>query len=225
MKRILLIEDEMPIARLVQVYLERAGYEVQWNEGDHEAITTFLSWKPELVLLDLMLPDHDGLDILNQIRQYGSCPVIIITARGTVPDKLQGLAQGADDYIAKPFDPEEVLARVQAVLRRSSYLTEADTIRLGTLSIDVTAQNALIGKTPLSLMPRDWQLLVFLARHPNQRFSRDQLLDQVWGMDFEGGDRSVDTAVKRLRKSLRPWPTSEGEISTIRGLGYSLRVY
>ncbi len=215
----------MPIARLVQVYLERAGYEVQWNEGDHEAITTFLSWKPELVLLDLMLPDHDGLDILNQIRQYGSCPVIIITARGTVPDKLQGLAQGADDYIAKPFDPEEVLARVQAVLRRSSYLTEADTIRLGTLSIDVTAQNALIGKTPLSLMPRDWQLLVFLARHPNQRFSRDQLLDQVWGMDFEGGDRSVDTAVKRLRKSLRPWPTSEGEISTIRGLGYSLRVY
>ncbi|MGF9906588.1 response regulator transcription factor [Brevibacillus porteri] len=225
MKRILLIEDEMPIARLVQVYLERAGYEVKWNEGDHEAIPTFFSWKPDLVLLDLMLPDHDGLDILDQIRQYGSCPVIIITARGTVPDKLQGLAQGADDYIAKPFDPEEVLARVQAVLRRSSYLSEADTIRLGTLSIDVSAQNALIGKTPLSLMPRDWQLLVFLARHPNQCFSRDQLLDQVWGMDFEGGDRSVDTAVKRLRKSLLPWPTSEGEISTIRGMGYSLRVY
>lgn len=225
MKRILLIEDEIPIARLVSAYLERASYEVKWNEGDREAIPAFLSWKPDLVLLDLMLPDHDGLDILDQIRQYGSCPVIIITARGTVPDKLQGLAQGADDYIAKPFDPDEVLARVQAVLRRSSYLAEADTIRLGTLSIDVTAQNALIGKTPLSLMPRDWQLLVFLARHPNQIFSRDQLLDQVWGMDFEGGDRSVDTAVKRLRKSLLPWPTSEGEISTIRGMGYSLRVY
>ncbi|GED67351.1 DNA-binding response regulator [Brevibacillus reuszeri] len=225
MKRIYIIEDEMPIARLMQVYLQRAGYEVNWNDGNQDPVQTFLSWRPDLVLLDLMLPDHDGLDILEQIRQYNSCPVIIITARGTVPDKLQGLAQGADDYIAKPFDPEEVLARVQAVLRRSSYLAEADTIRLGTLTIDFSAQNVLLGKEPVSLMPRDWQLLAFMARHPNQCFSRDQLLDQVWGMDFDGGDRAVDTAVKRLRKSLQQWPGTEGEITTIRGMGYSLRVY
>ena len=126
--------------------------------------------------------------------------------------------------IAKPFDPEEVLARVQAVLRRSSYLAEADTIRLGTLTIDFSAQNVLLGKEPVSLMPRDWQLLAFMARHPNQCFSRDQLLDQVWGMDFDGGDRAVDTAVKRLRKSLQQWPGTEGEITTIRGMGYSLRL-
>jgi len=224
-KRIYIIEDEMPIARLMQVYLQRAGYEVNWNDGNQDPIQSFLSWRPDLVLLDLMLPDHDGLEILEQIRQYNSCPVIIITARGTVPDKLQGLSQGADDYIAKPFDPEEVLARVQAVLRRSSYLAGADTIRLGTLSIDFSAQNVLLGKEPVSLMPRDWQLLAFMARHPNQCFSRDQLLDQVWGMDFDGGDRAVDTAVKRLRKSLQQWPSTEGEITTIRGMGYSLRVY
>ncbi|WP_301170261.1 response regulator transcription factor [Brevibacillus nitrificans] len=225
MKRVLVIEDEMPIARLVQVYLERAGYEVHWNAGDANAIHTFVTWKPELVLLDLMLPDQDGLDILERIRQYGSCPVIILTAKGSVPDKLQGLSLGADDYIAKPFDPEEVVARVQTVLRRSTYIAEADMIRLGSLTIDFSAQLASLGKEPVSLMPRDWQLLAFLARHPNQCFSRDQLLDQVWGMDFEGGDRSVDTAIKRVRKALRLWSETEGEISTIRGMGYSLRVY
>ncbi|QRG67518.1 response regulator transcription factor [Brevibacillus choshinensis] len=225
MKRVLLIEDEMPIARLVQVYLERAGYAVHWNEGNEEAVDTFLAWRPDMVLLDLMLPDRDGMDILERIRQYGSCPVIIVTARGSVPDKLQGLTLGADDYIAKPFDPEEVVARVQAVLRRSTYIAEADAIRLGSLTIDFSAQLATLGKEPISLMPRDWQLLAFLARHPNQCFSRDQLLDQVWGMDFEGGDRSVDTAIKRVRKALQQWSGLEGEISTIRGMGYSLRVY
>lgn len=225
MKRVLVIEDETPIARLVQAYLEWSGYEVRWNAGDHTAVDAFLSWKPDLVLLDLMLPVQDGMEILRQIRQFGSCPVIIVTARGSMPDKLEGLAQGADDYIAKPFDPEEVIARVHAVLRRSAYLAESDTIRLGSLTIDYTAQLASIGKEPLSLMPRDWQLLAFFARHPNQCFSRDQLLDQVWGIDFEGGDRSVDTAVKRLRKALQQWPGTEGEIGTIRGMGYSLRVY
>ncbi|MED1791323.1 response regulator transcription factor [Brevibacillus nitrificans] len=225
MKRVLVIEDEMPIARLVQVYLERAGYEVHWSPGDENTVHTFVTWKPELVLLDLMLPDQDGLDILERIRQYGSCPVIILTAKGSVPDKLQGLSLGADDYIAKPFDPEEVVARVQTVLRRSTYIAEADMIRLGSLTIDFSAQLASLGKEPVSLMPRDWQLLAFLARHPNQCFSRDQLLDQVWGMDFEGGDRSVDTAIKRVRKALRLWSETEGEISTIRGMGYSLRVY
>ncbi|MDR7315126.1 response regulator transcription factor [Brevibacillus nitrificans] len=148
MKRVLVIEDEMPIARLVQVYLERAGYEVHWNPGDANTVHTFVRWKPELVLLDLMLPDQDGLDILERIRQYGSCPVIILTAKGSVPDKLQGLTLGADDYIAKPFDPEEVVARVQAVLRRSIYISEADTIRLGSLTIDFSAQLASLGKNP-----------------------------------------------------------------------------
>lgn len=225
MKRVLVIEDELPIARLVQVYLERAGYDVKWNEGKESTMEDFLSWKPELVLLDLTLPALDGMEILAKIREYGSCPVIIVTARGTVPDKLQGLTQGADDYIAKPFDPDELIARVQAVLRRSAYLAEGKTVRLGSLTIDFNAQLALLGKEPLSLIPRDWQLLAFFARHPNQCFSRDHLLDQVWGMDFVGGDRSVDTAVKRLRRALQSWCGEEGDIITIRGTGYSLRVY
>lgn len=228
LKRVLIVEDELPIASLLQAYLEKEDYVVKWNTGEEESevIEQFLSWKPDLVLLDLMLPnDLSGFDILQQIRQLGSCPVIILTARGAVPDRLQGFDQGADDYIAKPFDPHEVMARIQAVLRRSLYMTEADVVQLGSLIIDVSAQTAYVGTDPISLLPRDWQLLGFLANHPNQRFNRDHLLNEVWGIDFEGGDRSVDTSIKRLRKSLQHWPAKEGEIETIRGMGYVLRVY
>ncbi|NOU94711.1 response regulator [Paenibacillus sp. LMG 31456] len=228
MKRVLLIEDELPIASLLQAYLEKDNYEVKWNsgEGEIDVMEQFLSWKPDLVLLDLMLPnDQNGIEILHQIRQLGSCPVIILTARGAVPDRLQGFDHGADDYIAKPFDPQEVMARIQAVLRRSVYMTDSDIVRIGSLVIDVSTRTVTVGTEQISLLPRDYQLLQFLVEHPNQCFERDHLLNEVWGIDFEGGDRSVDTSIKRLRKSLHQWPAHEGEIDTIRGMGYSLRVY
>ncbi|OAB40568.1 DNA-binding response regulator [Paenibacillus macquariensis subsp. defensor] len=228
MKRVLLVEDELPIATLLQVYLEKENYEVMWNsgEGEIDVMKQFLSWKPDLVLLDLMLPnDQNGIDILHQIRQLGSCPVIILTARGAVPERLQGFDHGADDYIAKPFDPQEVMARIQAVLRRSVYMKDSNIMRLGSLVIDASTRSVTVGAEQISLLPRDYQLLEFLAEHPNQCFERDHLLNQVWGIDFEGGDRSVDTSIKRLRKSLQQWPASEGEIETIRGMGYSIRVY
>ncbi|MEF2246644.1 MULTISPECIES: response regulator transcription factor [unclassified Paenibacillus] len=225
MKKVFVVEDEQSIARLLQVYLERNGFMVKCHAGEQDVLAVFQSWKPDLVLLDLMLEETQGMEILQQIRQEGSCPVIIVTARGAVPDRLEGLQLGADDYIAKPFDPEEVVARVKAVLRRSPYLADAEIIRLGSLIIDFSSQAAARGQTPVSLIPRDWQLLAFLARHPNQCFSREQLLDRVWGIDFAGGDRSVDAAVKRIRKSLQGWPVSEGEIVTVKGTGYSLRVY
>ncbi|OAB43522.1 response regulator transcription factor [Paenibacillus antarcticus] len=228
MKRVLLVEDELPIATLLQAYLEKENYEVMWNsgEGEIDVMEQFLNWKPDLVLLDLMLPnDQNGIDILHQIRQLGSCPVIILTARGAVPERLQGFDQGADDYIAKPFDPQEVMARIQAVLRRSVYMIDSNIIRLGSLVIDASTRSVTVGAEQISLLPRDYQLLTFLAEHPHQCFERDQLLNQVWGIDFEGGDRSVDTSIKRLRKSLQYWPAIEGEIETIRGMGYSIRVY
>ncbi|WP_256762076.1 response regulator transcription factor [Cohnella sp. WQ 127256] len=228
MKRVLLVEDELPIAILLQAYLEKENYEVKWNsgEGESDVMGQFLSWKPDLVLLDLMLPnDQNGMDILHQIRRLGSCPVIILTARGTVPDRLQGFDHGADDYIAKPFDPQEVMARIQAVLRRSVYMIDSNIVRIGSLVIDASTRTVKVGTEHISLLPRDYQLLEFLVEHPNQLFERDHLLNEVWGIDFEGGDRSVDTSIKRLRKSLQHWPTIEGEIETIRGMGYSLRVY
>ncbi len=228
LKRVLLVEDELPIATLLQAYLEKENYEVMWNsgEGEIDVMEQFLNWKPDLVLLDLMLPnDQNGIDILHQIRQLGSCPVIILTARGAVPERLQGFDQGADDYIAKPFDPQEVMARIQAVLRRSVYMIDSNIIRLGSLVIDASTRSVTVGAEQISLLPRDYQLLTFLAEHPHQCFERDQLLNQVWGIDFEGGDRSVDTSIKRLRKSLQYWPAIEGEIETIRGMGYSIRVY
>ncbi|NOU74623.1 response regulator [Paenibacillus sp. LMG 31458] len=228
MKRVLLIEDELPIASVLQAYLEKDNYEVKWNsgEGEIDVMEQFLSWRPDLVLLDLMLPnDQNGIEILHQIRELGSCPVIILTARGDVPDRLQGFGQGADDYIAKPFDPQEVMARIQAVLRRSVYMTDSDIVRIGSLVVYVSTRTVTVGNEQISLLPRDYQLLQFLVEHPNQCFERDHLLNEVWGIDFEGGDRSVDTAIKRLRKSLYQWPAHEGEIDTIRGMGYSLRVY
>lgn len=226
MKKVFVLEDEHSIARLLQVYLEREGFAVKCHAGEKDAVTVFRSWRPDLVLLDLMLEEVQGMDVLRQIRQEGSCPVIIVTARGAVPDRLEGLQLGADDYIAKPFDPEEVVARVQAVLRRSAaYLADSKIIRLGSLIIDYTAQSTARGQMPIALIPRDWQLLAFLARHPNQCFSREQLLDRVWGRDFMGGDRAVDAAVKRIRRKLQEWPVSEGEIITVKGTGYSLRVY
>jgi len=225
MPTIMVVEDEAPIAMLIKAYLEKAGYLVQTAASGEEALNRYEWVKPALVLLDLMLPGQDGWAVLEEIRRRGSCPVIVVTARGAVQDRLKGLNQGADDYIAKPFDPDEVVARVQAVLRRPSSLVEPGVIRAGSLALDLAARSLLVRGEPVALAPRDWELLAFLARHANRAFTRSQLLDHVWGLDYEGGDRAVDVAVKRLRQSLRDWPASEGEIVTVRGMGYLLRVY
>jgi two-component system response regulator VicR len=225
MQTILLVEDEKPIARLLQAYLKQAGYQVVVASDGVEAIEIFARENPALVLLDLMLPGQNGWVVLEDIRKQSSCPVIMLTARGDVKDRIRGFKEGADDYIPKPFDPEEVVARVQAVLRRSVGLIEQDMVQIGRLTVDFSARTVSLSGEPVPLAPRDWELLAFLIRHPNQCFTRDQLLDHVWGMDYSGGDRAVDVAIKRLRQSLRDWPPSEGEIVTIRRMGYMLRVF
>ena len=224
MQAIMVVEDEPSIALVLKAYLEHAGYRVIIAADGEEALQKFSETKPLLVLLDLMLPGRDGLAVLDEIRKLSSCPVIMVTARGTIEDRLHGFKQGADDYIPKPFDPEEVVARVKAVLRRPAFLVEQEFFQFGSLAIDFTSRNATVKGKYVPLAPRDWELLSFFMRHPNQVFTRDQLLDYVWGMDYEGGDRAVDVAVKRLRQSLRDWPAAEGEIGTVRGMGYMLRV-
>ncbi|MEQ6390571.1 response regulator transcription factor [Bacillaceae bacterium S4-13-58] len=226
MKTILLIEDEITISRVLSAYLKKAGFNVEQVYEGSQAKEKFLTIRPSLVLLDVMLPGKDGWTILKEIREISSCPVIMLTALGEIDQKLTGLHQGADDYITKPFVAEEVVARVQAVLRRSSFVAdEKGIIYFGGLKLNEKSHTvSLHGKT-INVTPKDLSLLFFLAKHPNQTFTRDQLIEHVWGLDYDGSDRAVDLAIKRIRKALEDWPESEGEIKTIRGLGYQMSVY
>ncbi|HHT06639.1 MAG TPA: response regulator transcription factor [Hydrogenispora sp.] len=225
-KKILIVEDEPAISRVLQAYLSKAGYQVEAAFDGEEALRQFTSAQPDLVLLDVMLPGTDGWSILQYIRRRSSCPVIMLTALGETKQKLAGLNLGADDYITKPFNAEEVVARVNAVLRRPPQLLEHDGSRqYGSLKIDFAAHTVSLHGTELSFIPRDLALLLFLARHPNQAFRREQLIEEVWGLDYEGSDRAVDLAIKRIRKALRHWPKNEGEVKTLRGVGYQFCVY
>ncbi|WP_080848496.1 response regulator transcription factor [Cytobacillus gottheilii] len=224
MKTILIIEDELAISQVLKVYVKKAGYTaVQAFEGN-EAIKKFEEHNPSLVLLDVMLPGKNGWTILKEIRKTSTCPVIMLTALGDVNYKLDGLNGGADDYIAKPFIADEVIARINAVLRRAQT-DDTDIKQFGCLQIDMKAHQVKVKDQMVDLTPRDLSLLLFLAEHPNQTFTRDQLIEHVWGWEYDGSDRAVDLAIKRLRKGLQSWPEDEGEIKTLRGLGYQLSVY
>ncbi|WP_070120125.1 response regulator transcription factor [Bacillus marinisedimentorum] len=225
MKKILLIEDEPAIARVLKAYLQKEGFHVEQTAEGNEAVMLFEKAHPDLVLLDVMLPGRDGWSILKEIRRKSSTPVIMLTALGEVDSRLSGLNEGADDYITKPFAADEVVARVKAVLRRSrSIMEDNDIMFFGSLIINEKAHTVTLNGLEIAVTPRDLSLLLFLARHPNQTFTREQLLDRVWGLDYEGSDRAVDLAVKRLRQALHNWPVEEGEIKTVRGLGYQFSV-
>ncbi|RAP29225.1 hypothetical protein C2W64_04172 [Brevibacillus laterosporus] len=225
MQTIVIVEDEGPISRVLQVYLEKAGYQVELAFDGEEAITTFDRVTPSLVLLDVMLPGQSGWKVLEYIRTKSSCPVIMLTALGQLDQKITGLNQGADDYITKPFIGEEVVARVNAVMRRSLLVMgDYQTRIFGSLKVDYQAHSVMLHGIELTFTPRDLSLFLFLAQHPNQTFTREQLIEHVWGMDYEGSDRAVDLAVKRIRRTLQNWPTDEGEIRTLRGLGYQFCV-
>ncbi|MFB3171162.1 response regulator transcription factor [Neobacillus sp. 179-C4.2 HS] len=226
MKTILVVEDEKTISRVLAVYLQHAGYNVvQAYDGD-EALRLFHENSPNLVLLDVMLPGRDGWSILEDIRKVSACPVIMLTALGDIDYRLKGLNQGADDYITKPFVGEEVIARVHAVLRRSANVLDSDNSKqFGSLKINLDAHIVTINGEEVILTPKDLNLLIYLAERPNRTFTRDDLIESVWGMDYEGSDRAVDLAIKRIRQALSEWPDSQGEIRTHRGLGYQFCVY
>ncbi|MEH7883963.1 response regulator transcription factor [Bacillus sp. JJ1609] len=226
MKTILIIEDEQTISRVLAVYLKHEGYDVVQAFDGLEGLHAFTANEPNLVLLDVMLPGMDGWDVLKEIRKTSPCPVIMLTALGDIDYRLKGLNQGADDYISKPFVGEEVVARVNAVLRRSSNVLDTDnTKQFGNLKINLDSHVVTIGGETVVLTPKDLSLLIFLAERPNRTFTREDLIENIWGMDYDGSDRAVDLSVKRIRQSLSAWPASQGEIRTLRGLGYQFSVY
>jgi DNA-binding response OmpR family regulator len=225
MKKILIVEDEAGIAMVLIAYLSKAGYAVEQAWTGEQAVTLFERWRPSLVLLDVMLPDMDGWAILKRIRERSACPVIMLTALDDIDSRLAGLNGGADDYLGKPFVAEEVVARVGAVLRRMPRVIDGDQAIFGSLKIDYQARSVELSGRQVSLMPRDLSLLLFLSRHPNRTFDREQLIEHVWGIDYDGSDRAVDLAIKRIRQTLADWPAEEGEIATLRRMGYQFRVH
>ncbi|WP_079505205.1 response regulator transcription factor [Mesobacillus jeotgali] len=226
MKTILIVEDEHTISRVLAVYLKHEGYEVVQAFDGSEGLALFAQRKPDLVLLDVMLPGMDGWAILKEIRRTSACPVIMLTALGDIDYRLKGLNQGADDYISKPFVGEEVVARVHAVLRRSSNVIDTENEKqFGSLKINMNSHVVTVNGDKVVLTPKDCSLLIFLAERPNRTFTREDLIENVWGMDYDGSDRAVDLSVKRIRQSLAAWPSAQGEIRTLRGLGYQFSVY
>ncbi|WP_130859620.1 response regulator transcription factor [Gracilibacillus phocaeensis] len=224
MEKILIVEDEAAISKVLHAYLKKAGFETRIEVDGNMAMTAFKEWRPDLILLDVLLPYKDGWEILRDIRQESDCPIIMLTALDDVNYRLDGFNGGADDYIAKPFNGEEVVARVSAVLRRAGHKGEA-LRKFGGLEIDQEAYRVRLKGQEVELTPRDLALLLFLSEYPNKTFSRDQLIEQVWGWDYDGSDRAVDLSIKRLRKMLHFWSSEEGEIKTIRGVGYQFSVY
>ncbi len=226
MKTILIVEDEQIISRVLSVYLQHAGYKVVQVYDGEEALQLFKDHMPNLVLLDVMLPGKDGWSVLEDIRKISACPVIMLTALGDIDYRLKGFNQGADDYITKPFVGEEVIARVHAVLRRSANVLDVENSKqFGCLKINLDSRIVKINDEEVILTPKDLSLLIFLTERPNRTFTRDDLIESVWGMDYEGSDRAVDLAIKRIRHALSEWPVTQGEIRTHRGLGYQFCVY
>jgi two-component system response regulator RegX3 len=213
---VLVVEDEEAIASLVRAYLERDGYRVTWAHTGAEALAALEREPAQLIVLDIGLPDIDGFDLCRQLRLRGSVPIIMLTARDEEADRVAGLEVGADDYISKPFSPRELVARIKAVLRRSTPPVQVDTLALGDVVVDRSAREVTVGGEQVELRTREFDLLSYLLENRGIVVSRDQLLDRVWGLDYPGGTRTVDVHVAQLRSKLgRP-----ELIRTIRGIGY-----
>lgn len=222
-RTVLVVEDEPEIAGVVRQYLEKDGYRVVVASDGERAVDEFGRLRPDLILLDLMLPGLDGYEVCRRIRQQASTPIIMLTARDEEADKLIGLELGADDYITKPFSPREVVARVRAVLRRArGSEPPPERIRVHDLEIDAERYAVTRQGEPVTLTPTEFKLLMVLARHPGRVFTRLQLIDQVHGYAFEGYERTVDAHVKNLRQKLEPDPRRPRYVLTVHGVGYRL---
>jgi len=219
--RILIVEDDNMLAKVIGDNLRFAGYEVSAAADGHDAVARLRTFQPDLVLLDLMLPDRSGFDLCGVLRQDGRTPVVILSARAQKADKLRGLKLGADDYLTKPFDLDELLARIQAVLRRSRR--GVDRLVLGAVTIDFNALRAVTGKREVHLTHREFGVLRYLAERHERVVYRDELLREIWGyLDVPPTTRSVDHAIARLRKKIEPDPHRPRFIRTVHGDGYVL---
>jgi DNA-binding response OmpR family regulator len=227
MPRILVVDDDKQIVRLVRSYLEQAGYQVQTAADGETALHTIRRDRPDLVVLDLMLPDRDGWEITRMVRSdpaLAGLPIIMLTARVEDTDKIVGLELGADDYITKPFNPREVVARVRTVLRRAAGgVTPSPVLHLGDLRVDLNRHQATMRGQSLDLTPTEFTLLQLLAQNPGRAFTRLELIEQGPGYAYEGLERTVDSHIKNLRKKIGVDPDSPLYIETVFGVGYRLR--
>jgi two-component system alkaline phosphatase synthesis response regulator PhoP len=221
MLTILIIEDEPNLARLARDYLDRAGFRAITAGTAREGRDRLRADRPDLLVLDLGLPDGNGLDILREVRASGSLPVIILTARGDEVDRIVGLELGGDDYMVKPFSPNELVARVRAVLRRGAgAATEASVIEVGDVVVDVPRMRVTRGGTEIDLTATEFQLLATLAREPGRVFTRGQLLNAVHGVMVEAYERAIDAHIKNIRRKLEPNGAAPQYIQTVHGVGY-----
>jgi len=218
---ILVVDDEARIVKLVRDYLERAGFDVIAAADGEAALRLARRQQPDLIVLDLMLPGVDGLDVCRRLRRESGVPIIMLTARVEEADRIVGLELGADDYVTKPFSPGELVARVRATLRRASGQLEPTTVvRAGDVELNTAALTAEFAGRPVDLTPTEFQLLATLVRQPGRIFSREQLLKAVHGVAFDGFDRSVDSHIKNLRRKIEPDPRRPRYIQTVYGVGY-----
>lgn len=227
MDKILVADDDLNICELLRLYLEKEGFEVVMAHDGEEAVAKFESEKPSLILLDIMMPKLDGWQVCRQIRQKSDCPIIMLTAKGETFDKVLGLELGADDYVVKPFDTKEIVARIKAVLRRSgpagNTTGEVKEVSYDKLTVNMTRYELKVDGKVVDAPPKELELLFHLASNPNRVFTRDQLLDEVWGFEYYGDSRTVDVHIKRLREKLEG-VSDQWSLKTVWGVGYKFEV-
>ncbi len=231
-KRVLIVDDDKHISELLKLYFEKDGFEVSSCYAGDAVMPMVKAVSPDVIILDLMLPGISGFDVMRQLRRESDVPVLMLTARSDTLDKIIGLELGADDYILKPFEPKELLARVKAVLRRSQQPVQAaasdsqkkDVVVLPDLVVDRIRYTVRIGEQEIDMPPKELELLFFLASHPNRVYTRDQILEHIWGMDYYGEQRTVDVHIKRIREKLSVIDHPCWQIKTVWSVGYKFEL-
>ena len=223
--RVLIVDDDPNINQLIKLYLEKEGYETETAERGDDALNLFKKNPPQIVLLDLMLPGMDGWQVCREIRKISTIPIIMLTAKDETFDKVLGLELGADDYMTKPFDPKELIARIKAVMRRTQTAVAPEReLAFPNLVINMSTYLVTYNGKDIEMPPKEFELLYFLAAHPNKVFTRDQLLEQVWGFDYFGDSRTVDVHIKRIREKLPGSEEYGWQIKTVWSVGYKFEV-
>jgi DNA-binding response OmpR family regulator len=222
MVQLLLVDDDPNIRELIALHLRMEGFDLLESANGHEAMQMIDKHRVDLLILDIMMPEMDGWDVCRYLRAKSDIPILMVTAQGEIAHKMKGFRLGTDDYLVKPFDPFELVMRVKALLKRYR-IASSQMIQLGKVHLDQKRLEVTINDQHISLPPKEFELLFKLASYPGQIFSREQCIEQIWGFDYEGDDRTVDVHIKRLRERFNEL-TDDFRISTIRGLGYRLEV-
>lgn len=221
MSAILIVDDEPQILEILSSYLQKEGYQVIAVEKGQDALEQIAVFPVELIILDLMLPDMTGEDVCREIRKTSRIPILMLTAKSSETDRIRGLEIGADDYLVKPFSPRELVARVRAILRRSGeYQVLSDLVEIHELAVSLREKSVTKNGRPIEITPNEFRLLTALLRHPGRTWTREELVEEVLGIDFEGNDRTIDTHIKNLRQKIEDDPKQPEYVKTVYGVGY-----